>query len=99
MYNGASQLYKIGLKLFKTHLGNVIKMWFFNILYAYVFMHNMIIKDGENVGLEVCFDVVDIPNRCEFTIDYYTQGNRKIKKMKIFITCYTMVSLNIYELW
>jgi hypothetical protein len=59
-------------------------------------MHNMIIKDGENVGLEVCFDVANIPTRCEFAIDYYTQGNRKIKKMQTFITCYRMV--NIYEL-
>ncbi len=73
-------------------------MWFLNILYAYVIMHNMIIKDGENVGLEVCFDVVNIPIRCAFTIDYYTQGNRKNLKMQIYITCYTMVSSNIYEL-
>jgi hypothetical protein len=74
-------------------------MWFFDILYAHVIMHNMIIEDGKTVGLEVCFDVANICIRCEFTIDYYTQGNRKIKKMQIFITCYTMVSLNIYELW
>ncbi len=86
------------MKLFKTHLVNVIKMWFFDILYAYVIMHNMIVKDGENGGLEVCFDVVNIPTRCEFTIDYYTQDNRKIKKMQIFVTYYMMVSLNIYEL-
>lgn len=86
------------MKLFKTHLDNVIRMWVFDILYAYVIMHNMIIEDEENVRLEVVFDVANIPTRCEFTIDYYTQGNRKIKKMQIFITCYTMVSLNIYEL-
>lgn len=46
-------------------------------------MHNMIIKDGENVGLEVCFDVVNIPIRCEFTIDYYTQGSRIFKNANI----------------
>ncbi len=66
---------------------NLCKWWdhnvVYNIMYPCVIMHYMIIEDEENVRLEICFDTITIPIKCDLTIDEYTHGNRKIENPNV----------------
>jgi hypothetical protein len=59
-------------------------------------MQNMIIKVEKSVGLELCFDVVNIPISHNLTINEYTQGGKEIKNVDVH---YRLCNDFIKHLW
>jgi hypothetical protein len=59
-------------------------------------MHTMIIKAEKSVGLELCFDVVNIPISHNLTINEYTQGGKEIENVDVH---YRLCNDFIEHLW